>query len=549
MRGVIESGGLASNATHQAGRRTLHAWARLFVLVMLLAFWVISLPGLDRFPPLHNDESTILAPGLKLFTRGVFGLDMYTGFYQQEQIYLEIPPLMSGLQGLSASLLGVGVWQMRFLPIVLGMLTMALTFAVTCRLANSAVGMLAVFFLLFWQWTPPGLPFLGSGVPLVDVSRLARYDILVAPLGLGAFWAWMHARRTGWAGYDFLSGLLVGLAGLANVYGVFWLPALLLANVLTWSPGMSGERARVQTAPIGWLVLGAALPWLGWGAVALTHWDSLTGQFVKHSTDGRLDLLSPAFYLSNLLNEVHRYHLGARDPATFGRAGFWLLVLGVPLGVTWLIWRIRRGDRQALWLIVPLLTIPFLLGLLINLKRFYYLIAVAPLFAIVLAWACLRLLRVSRFYLRLIVVIALAITMGQGGQGILQMQRTAGQVKAPGQFYLGLRDLVPASALRVYGPHEYWFAFHDREYRGFVLPLLLSRAQSGSFSAAMQEIAPQVILLNPYLTDVLARMDRCGEPPSCHDQFWQFMTTHRATLLAEIPDYQGQPVQIYWLEW
>jgi hypothetical protein len=131
----------------------------------------------------------------------------------------------------------------------------------------------------------------------------------------------------------------------------------------------------------------------------------------------------------------------------------------------------------------------------------------------------------------------------------LLLQQTANQVEAPEQFYLELQALVPPALTRIYGPHEYWFAFYDREYRGFVLPLLLSRAQSSSFGAAMQEIAPQVVLLNPYLTDVLARMDRCGEPPSCADQFWQFMAAHQATLLAEVQDYQGQPVQIYLLEW
>jgi len=531
------------------------AWsARIIVMVMVLIFWQASLQGLDRFPPLHNDESTILAPGLKLFTHGVFGLDMYTGFYQQEQIYLEIPPLMSWLQGLSVTLLGVGVWQMRFLPVVLGALTIALTFAVGRRLAHPAVGMLAAAFLLVWQWTPPGLPFLGSGIPLIDVSRLARYDILVAPLGLGAFWAWIQARQTSLARYDFLSGLLVGLAGLANVYGAFWLPALLLLNALTRPPGTPGpsrvrsEHAHVRIASIGWLALGAGLPWLGWGTVAVTHWSSLTGQFVKHATDGRLDLLSPMFYLNNLLNEIHRYQLGARDPATFGRLGFWLLVVGVPLGMLWLIWRVRRGNQRALWLLVPALTIPFLLGLLINLKRFYYLIAVVPLFAIVLAWACVGLWQRSNRS-RTLAALGLIVMVGQGAFGILLLQQTANQVEAPEQFYLELQALVPPALTRIYGPHEYWFAFYDREYRGFVLPLLLSRAQSSSFGTAMQEIAPQVVLLNPYLTDVLARMDRCGEPPSCADQFWQFMAAHQATLLAEVQDYQGQPVQIYLLEW
>src|SRR5262245_39776552 len=98
-------------------------------------FLTDSLMNLDRFPPIHDDEPSILAPGYKLFHHGVYGLDMYTGFYGQERIYLEVMPLMPVLQGASAQAVGVGVRQMRLVPVALGTLTLALVFVLGRALA------------------------------------------------------------------------------------------------------------------------------------------------------------------------------------------------------------------------------------------------------------------------------------------------------------------------------------------------------------------------------------------------------------------------------
>jgi hypothetical protein len=54
--------------------------------------------------------------------------------------------------------------------------------------------------LLFWQWTPTGEEWFESGLPLVDLSRIACYDILVAPLGLGALLCILRAHSVGNAG-------------------------------------------------------------------------------------------------------------------------------------------------------------------------------------------------------------------------------------------------------------------------------------------------------------------------------------------------------------
>ncbi|MGH2520938.1 MAG: ArnT family glycosyltransferase [Anaerolineales bacterium] len=513
---------------------------------MLLIFWGLALWRLDRFPSVHYDEPTILAPGYQLFARGVYGSIMFTGFYGQEKLFLEVPPLMSLLQGLSARFLGVGVWQMRFAPVALGVLTLALTFAVGRAWINVRVGALAALLLLLWQWTPGGQPFLGSGLPLLDVARIARYDILVPPLGLGAFWAWLRARRTDHTRAYALSGLLAGLAGLANVYGLFWVVALMgMMLIDNWllQPSCRGVLRRA-----GWVGFGAAVPWLGWGAIILAHWPEARGQFSKHV--GRFDLLNPAFYLDSLMNEIHRYALGVREPGTLFRVGFWLVVVGVPLVLAWLGWRATRyRDRRAMWLLVPCLLFPALFALFVNTKRFYYLMMLVPLLALALAWGLARVAGRRRW----MVALLLGVMIIQAALGITRMQSLAREVDSPAAFFAKLRQAVPLEAGVILGPPQYWFALPQRDYRSTALPFLLSGPRGLApipFDAALNRVAPEVVLVERSLLDSLTNADQL-EPLATPrtEQFWDFMRQHQARLVGELYDYEGALVQVYGLEW
>src|SRR5229473_3405611 len=46
------------------------ARARWAVLAAFLLFWGLGLWNLDRYPPIHFDEATILEPGYQLFYNG-----------------------------------------------------------------------------------------------------------------------------------------------------------------------------------------------------------------------------------------------------------------------------------------------------------------------------------------------------------------------------------------------------------------------------------------------------------------------------------------------
>lgn len=526
---------MALPGLHLGQPRARHArWQRPATFAVLLLFWGLGLWNLDRFPPIHFDESTILQPGYQLFYDGVYGSDMYTGFYGQERIYLEVPPIMSILQGASVRLLGVGVWQMRYLPVVWGTVTLASTAALASWLVDPTVGAVAAMLAVLWQWTPAGLDFLGSGLPLLDVARIARYDILVPVFGLAAFAAWLRANACGQRRFDFLSGFLVGLAGLANVYGAFWIVAL------GWLTAL--EKGRGRASRLGWLVVGLAVPILAWLVVMAAHWDDAIGQLGKH--EGRFDVLRPAFYVENLLNEDHRYFLGIHDPATYLRLGFWLVVIGLPIAMAWLAWRwLRRQDAHARWLLVPAIVLPGLLALLDSQKRFYYLIVVIPIFAIVVAWPLTVALRSGSRLGRFLLMALLLGLLAQAGLGVARLQSAARRETAPVEAFAALRLAVPASAGVILGAPQFWLAMPERRYRSMVLPFLLSvitNIKPVPYEQAMDRIAPEIVLMDSSFASNLE--------PDYTVPFWHYMAAHHARVIGQVPGYEGQGVTVYQLD-
>jgi len=509
---------------------------------LLLIFWGVSVTNLGRYPLVEEDEPWILSPGYKLFTQGVYGSDMFRGFHNMDQHYFEFMPLMAWLEGAAARLLGVGVLQLRWLSVSLGAVALALTYALARRFTRPAVAVATLALLLWWQWTAGQQRMLGSGIPLIDITRIARYDMLVLPLGLAALWAAWQAQRTGSSRFDLLAGGLGGLAGLAHLYGLFWLGGVLVLRLA--GGGFSARRAARTVAAIA---AGAGLAWSGWLVYIGLHWADFLAQTAQYGE--RFGLLNPAFYLASLRDEPHRYSLGARSLAALGRPGFWLLIVGVPaawaaLGVA--VWRTRQRGLAWLWFLSALF--PALFALFIYIKTFNYLISVAPLWAMLLAWALGQLFRwqpTGRW--------AAAALMGavvvQGSLSLAWMQSYASRAEPPERLYGNLRHAVPRAS-RVMGPGRYWLALTDRDYRSLILPFILSNhkynADAVSFDQAMAAVAPQFVLVDLYSDE----FQNNYAPPAVRRQaniVRDYLLRHRARLLETLPDNYGQPVEIYQL--
>lgn len=520
---------------------------RWWPYLLLLIFWGAALRHLDRFPIVSQDEPWILSPGYKLFSRGLYGSDLFAGLYAMETHYMEFLPLMSIVQGGVARLIGVGVWQLRYAPVALGLLTLALTFALARRLADAMVGVLAMSLLIFWQWRPAGGPVLGSGLPLLDVARIARYDILVAPLVLSALLAYVWARRARGAEqvwYAHLSGWLAGLAGATHVYGLLWGGLIF---------GIFGFEALIETrssAPRRALAFGVSLGaiWLGLALWPVLYWDDFQNQ--QRLNGQYFDVFNPMFYLNNLLREPQRYGLGWRESLTWSRIGFWVLMLGMPMALLWLGQRaVRQHDWRARLLIGPAVLIPLISAALMQHKLFNYLISLAPIWALILGWSALQWFRAAGRLGRVAGVAMLALLVGQGGWAILQLHQRASQLPSPQSFFVELRRAVPPNQ-RILGTHDYWLALPDHDYRSYAIPIYLADAALNpapiTFGEALTQLAPEIVLLDSRMLGVL----NDGTTPAKRarrEQFWAYMRARHAHVIAQVFNYRDDWVWVYQL--
>src|SRR5258706_7584683 len=173
-----------------------HLEHKLYYLVIVLAmafYFAATLPHLTDFPLMGVDEPWIAAPAANLAAHGVYGDDLFTGYYHMEQHTYNFPPLFPLTEALAFRLLGVGAWQARLVAVLYGAATVLLTYALGRTLYSGAVGTLAAWMLVALRLA---LEPRASGVPLLDLARIARYDIAVPPLVLATLLCFTWAETT-----------------------------------------------------------------------------------------------------------------------------------------------------------------------------------------------------------------------------------------------------------------------------------------------------------------------------------------------------------------
>jgi hypothetical protein len=428
----------------------------------------------------------------------------------------------------------------------IGVLVLALAFAIGNRLAGPLAGALATLLLVTWQWMPAeSHTHAASGVLLVDLSRMARYDVLVALFTLAGLWFFARAQQRQRFADDFLCGACVGCAGLSHVYGLFWLPAFLIA---LWLDRSSGHRHRVATRAAS-LCVGTLVVILPWVAIVATNLEDYAGQM--RISASRLDVLDPSFYLNNLLTEHTRYFIGVGSGAALGRIGFWLLLIGVPVAWVSLFIRSTR-ERQSLrrQFLLICIVVPFLFALLLQPKTFRYLPGIVGLFALLIAVALTSLCRARSRWLRfgaVATVIAIALS---GVSGILVLQSKASRAEPARRFLVRLRQSVPTSA-RILGLPDYWLGLTDNEYRVFYLPFYYSMPVTADkpmrFDDALERIAPDIILVDEPMRRLFDD-DSTPESRTRSERFWDYVGRHGGTRIGTIRDNHGQPIDIFQLK-
>jgi len=511
------------------------SFPRWLCLVLILYFFAMGVTGLDRFPKIHEDESWIAAPGYTFWEEGVFGTDLFAGFYGMETHYYEFPPVYSMIVGAGLHLFGFGLFQARLVSLLIIMLVLALTYRLGARFFSPWHGVLAVIVLVSWR-IAESTPHLAMGIPIMDMARLVRYDNAVPLFGLSAFaLATLQKPQP----YHFLfAGIFIGLSALSHFYGIFWFPALLLA--------LAAQSEKRMIRPPLLMTFGLGLVLLPWLLFAASGWQDFLNQFRQNAS--RFDLLDPQFYLSNLLAERYRYQF-----VIDLFSDYWSLALDLALLIFGGMWAIRKTHGKIL--IAVLVALVSLLALLIRQKDFRYLMIVWPLLALVVAAGVAAVWKIAqRYRLRWLLALVLATASLEGVVSALVMQVTARET-TPYQTYTDEIAYYLPPGSHVMALQHYWLGLmpYTADYRSILVPIDWTNPtlveNPTTFAEAAQAIPPDILLIDEVMSDFLK--DAAKPRSEWHQlgrEIRQYLVERGAQLIGEVNDPTYGQCLIYQLK-
>jgi 4-amino-4-deoxy-L-arabinose transferase-like glycosyltransferase len=513
-------------------------------LLGLVAYLLLTLPRLTVFPPVGEDEPWIASAPYKLATQGVFGSDLFTGYYGMERHQFEQMPVFPLVQAGLFRLFGVGVAQMRALPVACGLLLLLAIFAVGRQLGGDHVGLLALLLMVSLRVADGGR---GTGILLLDQARINRYDIAVPVFGLLALWTFDRAERNDRGVWYGLTGLFTGLSSLSHLYGGFWLPVLV--GLLVARHGRVVLRQRHL-----WILLGGfAVLWLPWVAYITTGWSDYLGQMRLDAP--RFDLLNPRFYVNNALHENGPISLDwsvrTIQALSFGRIGTWTMLIGTP-AATFAAFRRERHESTAVRaLAAALLTQTAMFAGLMKVKQLHYMIALWPLAALLLAWLGIRLWERGSVVARLTLPALLTLIVAEGAIHVTRARGNAYHVTPYDSYESEVASCIPPGAL-VLGLQHYWLGLRQYRYRTWLLPIdlanpLYSKSPIG-LEEALEQLNPDVILIDRYIEELMREAANPASPNhAVQVGFEAFKERRHAQSTCVVRDQTYGTMQVYLL--
>jgi 4-amino-4-deoxy-L-arabinose transferase-like glycosyltransferase len=525
----------------------LRRWQLIALLALLICWYgLATVPYLGNFPLVTFDEAGIAAPAYKLATHGIYGNDLYTGYYQSETYTYEYMPLYPLLVALSFKLFGMGVEQQRLVSVLCGLAILLLTFVLGWQLYGTPTGIVAVAALCSIRLS---LDPRASGILLLDLARIGRYDGLMAAgvVATCCCFYWAHTRHICW-GY-LATGLLAGLATLGHPNGAFVLAVV--AGALLWHHGLRVLRyGPIYLIVVGWLL--ACTPWL---IYILQNPEAYYGQMLRHAGIGRFDLLFPSFYWNNLVEEPFRY--GRIFPVdqrlrSLPRVGIWLTLAGLGIAniVLWL--RVRRLNQLAdRLLLLALPALAGLLALLVNHKYYGYLMLILPFIALQSAWAIVvvwRWLGHRTKLGRLILGVLLAAAVLEGGLGVASSLVMARSTSSYPRLMTAIAQSIPSGS-RILMTHHYWYGLAQYDTRSVLLPIYLSspryyQPRPLSIEDALQRLAPDYVIAD-WLVEPEIRVPPGPNAEAQKQGFAKYMHQRCANVVARIDDVDYGTIRLY----
>jgi len=421
-----------------------------------------------------------------------------------------------------------------------------LVFAFARRIGGPPAGVLAAGSLCLLKLGASGG---GSGVPLVDLSRFIRYDILVPVWVVAAGIAVLSAERLE---KSYLrAGLCVGMATLAHVYGAFFLLPVVLC-LAAWH----GTRAfSLRRLPA--LLAGFALPLVPWAVYVLRDVPDYVGQMTRHS---ERFTASASFLWSNLSREPERWSWWWRGPdghvVLAPRPGFLILLACLVLFAV----AVRRRSALPLaeargrdLVLASLLVLPLCLGLLLSFKRHPYVLLVLPFLAVAVGLVLVDLWRFTRGRAlpRAALAVVLTAAAVEGASGLAAGLDEARHAPSYGRVCDAIARLVPPGE-RLLCLHHYWLGLSTYDFRSLDLPKVLSEKRyphpvQRTFEEAVDFVDPGYVVLEEGMMED-------GRTPAYHAlnpsaaRFWDDLSAYlrtRCTRVGAVSDPGYGTIGVY----
>lgn len=529
--------------TETPGRRGGRADLTLAGLALLVVLYLVTvLPSLGDDPIAGGDEGWIISSAARLAHDGVFGSELFAGFYGAEDHYFFNLPLHHLILAGVFEVVGVSLGTARMVSVVFGLAALLLTYALGRRIGGPYVGLAAAALLVLLRLNLA--PF--SGLTLTDLGATVRYDLITVPFGLGA--ALLLLRRpVPPLAHVAAAGLLVGLGALTQFIGAF--VAVPLGVFLLLTP-VDPKRRLVLGAIFAAFIV---LPFLPYFAYIASDLDEFRGQ--ARAVEQSTDFLSPSFYLDQLEREPDRYATSTGlEQAPEGISGLLarpsarlvMFVVG-PAAMLYALWR-GRTDRSRLLLGLLVAGLVVEVALFESTKRFVYWVVVVPYLCIavadsgVAAWRWVGERR-QQLALRLAVAGLAALFLLEGLGVVAKDVRDARD--APSYEALGreIEAVVPAGSI-VIGDNRLWPAVQDLRLRSLLLLFyhtnpVISRDRVTDIPGAFERIDAGYLLLSPLSRDILTQLS-----PEDTAAFNSYVEQHM-TKVTTIEDRAYGPIDVY----
>lgn len=338
----------------------------LVLLLLVVFFLVFACANLSSWRLVSGDEVWTIFTADKLAREGIFGNDLFTGFYNAEDHYFFGLPLQPVMHAIAFSVSEPGIVQARWVSVGATFVTLITITWLAHRWFGLRAALCTALLFVLWR---NNLTNQDSGMPLLGTGRSARWDITPLPWMWLAVFAFDSLRRKPGLVAAILTGVFAALAAQTHYFGGFIVIGLALAwfwpgeERFQLHPGWAGAATLAFVATLSPLLVFVAM-----------HYDDALAQFTAiHG--GRTQVFDSGAILPRLGQEVFRYS-SVLDRVGLGN---WVLIVGVvPVLILTTRAAFRNGDSNARLVIFCLFGLVLGLALVDVTKAPVYAISLLP---------------------------------------------------------------------------------------------------------------------------------------------------------------------------